>query len=221
MSSSRGKALSNSLLKKGEAINDELSRKYPYYDKTYQTAPVRDGGNPFASRRNEEDQISTQKEPSTPKHKFERSEKDEKWMAEMGVKMGDRHKEPTHLPPREDLRDYGSDEVAEELADENASDIPKSSSADIQYALAKFRVARKVARLRTLRAFIEPSNVGIYDQHLVVNLPRTKTSNIDFDSRKIAAIENEISRVLSVRTKFSHFSVSSSFDGVSLEFLLV
>lgn len=218
----------SSLLKKGEALHDELSKKYPYYDKTYQTKPTRDGGTPWASSRNEEDQMVTKEKPTVPHHESQRDAKDERWLAEMGVKKSDFHETPEFLPPREDLRDYGSDEVEKELEEENSgdfdTDMEKTSSllrSNLRHTSNKFVAAQKVASIKSLKGFVSTANIKMHDQHLVVNLPRSIVSNIDFDSRKIATIENEISKVLNVRAKYAHFTMASSFDGVALEFLLV
>ena len=221
-----GTVVVSSLLKKKQGdLNEELSRKYPYYDKIYQTAPGRDGGNPFASKRNEEDQLQTQTDPQTPDHQPSRSSKDEAWMAEMGVKQSEYHKEPKELPPREDLRDYGSEGLKKEVLDlEEDSDLDKTSALLISafnHTIDKKRAAVKIAAIKTLKAFVTPSNIKIHDQHLIVNLPRTASCNIEFNSKKLAAIENEISRALNVRAKYAHFIVASSYDGVALEFLLV
>lgn len=226
--------IKSSLLKKkkADAFNDELSRKYPYYDKDYQTKPGRDGGNPFASKRNEDDAIQTQPTPAMPEHEAVRSKKDEKWMNEMGVKTGEadlltkRDKAPEFLPPREDLKDYGSEEVDEEI--HGRSHINEDPDLRVASSLLrrafnhmenKKQASRKVAALPSLTGLVIVANVKVHDQHLIVNIPRK--ANVDFTAAKIASIEKEISQTLQVRAKYSHFSINSAFDGTSLEFLLV
>ena len=220
---------SSLLHRNADAFNDKMSRKYPYYDKTYHTKPGRDGGNPFASKRNEEDQIATQGKPQETPHEFEHSEKDEKWLKEMGVKhstprKNDLKKEPVDLPPREDLKNYGSQEADAELDKDNGNDpdLRVQSSLLVRsynHMLNKTRTAKKVAAVASLKGLT--SSVKSYDQHLIVNIPRNKTANLEFTSDKIAKMENEISKALQVRAKYSHFLVDSSYDGIALEFLLV
>jgi hypothetical protein len=220
--SAEGTVVVSSLLKKKGDLNEELTKNRTYYDKTYQTAPGRDGGNPFASKRNEEDQLQTQADPQTPDHKPLRSSEDKAWMGSMGIKQSEYHKDPDELPPREDLRNYSAEGIKKEVLEEDR-DLEKTSSlliGSFNHTVDTKRAAVKVASVKSLRAFVTPTNIKIHDQHLVVNLPRTASRDIEFDSKKLSAIENEISRALNVRAKYAHFMVSSSYDGVALEFLL-
>jgi hypothetical protein len=217
--------IQSSLLKRksADAFNDELSRKYPYYDKTYQTAPGRDGGNPFASRRNEEDALPTEASPQVAPHKFERTEKEDKWMEEMGVKKSVHHKDPDQQPPREDLRDYGSEEVEEELNKENGIDPDyRVQSALLErsynHMAHKGKSAALVVKTSSLKGIL--ASVKVHDQCLIMNIDRNKAANLEFTPSRIAKLENEISKALQVRAKYSHFLVNSGFDGVALEFLL-
>ena len=223
--------IQSSLLKRksADAFNDELSRKYPYYDKKYQTEPGRDGGNPFASKRNEEDAMPTQATPQVAPHDFEHTPKEDEWMGEMGVKhstprVNKLDQSPSVKPPREDLKNYGSEETQIELDDEcgNDPDLRVQSALLVRsfnHMVSKGKAASLVTKSSSLKGAI--ASVKVHDQHLIMNISRSKAATLEFTPSRIAKLENEISKALQVKAKYSHFLVSSSFDGVALEFLLV
>jgi hypothetical protein len=221
--------IQSSLLKRksADAFNDEMSRKYPYYDKTYQSKPGRDGGNPFASKRNEDDALPTEADPQSPPHDFERTEKEDHWMGEMGIKQSTPRvnkldQQPSNKPPREDLKNYGSEDVQDELNKENDIDPDyrvQSSllDRDFNHMEHKSKAASLVVKSSSLKDII--ASVKVNDQCLIMNVAR-KDATFEFTPSRIAKLENEISKALHVRAKYSHFMVSSAFDGVALEFLL-
>jgi len=210
--------IQSSLLKHGDAFSGEMSRERPYYDKTYQSKPGRDGGNPFASKRNEEDQVVTQPDLPDELSNKKRSPKDELWMKEMGVKTSKHHKDPEFLPPRDDLRDNGNEEVAREMEEEKNSSLLKR---EFNHQEAKKLASSKVAKIASLRGVVPASNIKTHDQHLMINIPRGTKLAVEFTSERMATMEKEISKVLHVRAKYSHFILNSAFDGIALEFLLV
>jgi hypothetical protein len=203
------------LLKKADAFNIELSQPYkPYYDKKYQTAPTRDGGNPFAGKRNEEDQMVTATDPIQPEHHEELSKKDKEWKGMMGVKSSllqraNRFRDPDSKPPRYELRNRQNQGVKTEIAKEEGTNEEKREERDPDL---------KTASLRSL-ARVDPS-FEMFDQCVKVHIPKT-AKRFELTAKKINQMENEISKALNVRAKYDNLSFSNKIDGISLEFLLV
>ena len=173
--------------------------------------------NPLTNKRNQEDQIHQAPDPVKPHPKKEPlSKKDQKWMGEMGVgiassllKSSELHAtmtEPECKPPRD--KKLKTDEKPD---DEGLSDLTP------QERLSKTTKTR-MAAIKTAIPF--NSTFDIFDQHMIVNIPKV-AKRLDLTPQKINQMENQISKALNVRAKYSHITVTPAFEGVSLEFLLV
>lgn len=83
------------------------------------------------------------------------------------------------------------------------------------------RIARKIASNRLFKQYVTASNVKVDSDSLIINLSRDKVAFTEISPGDISEMEKHISSTLKVRAKFAHVILSSGFDGVALEFLLV
>ena len=83
------------------------------------------------------------------------------------------------------------------------------------------RIATKIASNSFFKQFVSSKNVKVDQNSLIINIPRGKVTLGQFGFHTAAKMEKEISQTLRVRAKFAHLILSSGFDGISLEFLLV
>ena len=204
------------LLKHADTINELLPKFNPTVEREGMKKWTEDGG-PFGNKGNKEDKAPQAPTPLGPNTTSEHSEKDEKWMGEMGVKQSTNLDGPlsrkrkqvrnhNDKPPREDLTGGNNrvrHEMDEELERDNSDDNVK---------------ARKVGSLHCMSNLF-PS-FEFHDQHMVLHIPKS-AKKLDLTTQKINQMENQISKVLNVRAKYDHISIGPGFHGVSLEFLLV
>ena len=194
----------NPLLKRKTAVDSvltELDRAEngTVYDRDYQTK----GKNPFADKRNQDMSVPV-------KTGF------------LQTDMVDGHER--HLPPRD--KNIRSESTQKELDKEEKKDTegyllkPKSGSFDLSKDRNK-KIAHKLSSNRVIRQFAAQENIKVDDHSLIVNIPRGKFALLEVTPAHIASMERAISTSLNVRVKYAHTILSSGFDGVSLEFLMV
>lgn len=188
-----------------DALLTELSRPEngTVYDRDFQTKHQ----NPFADSRF--DAVPELEEPKTSRVDFLTDKVD--------------GKDRVIAPGAHDVK-LRSKETQNALDAEKAKDegltIPKASSFDFEYDRDR-KIARKVASNRYLRQFVTAGDVKVSDDILMVNIPRGKFTQLEFSPATMARMEREIATALHVRAKYAHTVMSSGFDGISFEFMLV
>lgn len=131
-----------------------------------------------------------------------------------------------HLPPRD--KNLRSETTKKELKAEERKDTQgyKTSltATDLNYdfqADRSGRIARKIASNSLFKQYVKAANVKVDSDSLIINIPREKVAHEEFSLGRIAEMEKQISNTLHVRAKFAHTILSSGFDGLAFEFILV
>ena len=129
-----------------------------------------------------------------------------------------------HLPPRD--KNLRSETTKTEMKNEERKDSEtyKLTATDRNYDFLSDkngRIAKKVASNRLFKQYVTAANVKVDSDSLIVNIPRGKVAHEELSLGKIAEMEKQISNTLRVRAKFAHMILSSGFDGVAIECLLV
>ena len=208
--------IQNSLLKQADTMNSLLTTFNP----TVEREGMKDweNKNPFGNKGNVEDQIAVAPTPQGPKSEPERTPKEERWVREIGMKsslLKSAEPHATYLesydkPEREDLRDRKDRETKKEDSDKFDDSLTPQERID----------KSTKSKMSSLSVFakLQPT-FEIYEQYMLVKIPKM-ARQISLSPKNINQMENQISKVLNVRAKYDHVSVSPQFDGISLEFLL-
>jgi hypothetical protein len=185
-----------------DALLTELSRPEngTIYDREYQT----EHGNPYADSRF--DAVPVKNDP--------------KQAVGLSTSLVDGHER--HRTPKD--KNLLSESTRKEMELDEISDDEgfraTASSFDFEFDRNK-RIARKVAANSMFKHIVTAANVKVDNDSLIVNIPRGKFAMAEFSLGDIAKMETELSAALHVRAKFAHTVLSSGFDGVSFEFMLV
>lgn len=178
------------------------------YDREYQT-----GGNPFANSRDEDVAVVVKNDPSkTSKIDFLTDKVD----GHDRVIAPGAHDVSVRSESTQNALD------AEQAKDDHGYGLtrPKYSSFDFEFDRDR-KIARKIASSRFLKQFVDPTNVKVGRDTLVLNIPRGKFAQLEFGPTLASRMEREITASLGIYAKYAHTVLSAGFDGVSLEFVMV
>lgn len=186
-----------------DALLTEINRPEvgTIYDRDYQTK----GKNPFADKRNQDMAVPVKEGAGF-----------------LQTDMVDGH--DRHLPPRD--KSLRSETTKKELKKEEEKDSegyllkPKTSGMDLTRDANK-KIASKLSSNSVIRQFASADMIKVDNQSLIINVPRGKFALLELTPGHIASMERAIGASLNVRAKFAHTILSSGFDGISFEFLLV
>lgn len=177
------------------------------YDREYQT-----GGNPFANSRDEDVAVVVKNDPNK--------------TSKIDLLTGQVDGHDRVIAPGAHDVSVRSESTQNALDADTKKDAegfltrPKHSSFDFEFDRNR-KVARKVASNRFLKQYVEASDIRTYNDILMVNIPRGKYAQMEFSPAIIARMEREIGTSLNVRVKYAHAVMTSGFDGISFEFMLV
>lgn len=203
-----------------------------------------DWENPFAQKRNKPDQVPVKSDPKTssvdlqtdqvdghdrilpPREKAIRSEQTTKDLKKEMKKDQDGYKSASEdeWDDQEAINDQWEPVGHPEPEPGSPWEPIRLTSAKNTFDFGQDRtgrVARKVAANPVLRQYVKTANVKVDTDTLILNIPRGKVALQQISPHDITKMEQELSKVLMVRAKFANVVLSSGFDGVSLEFMMV
>ncbi|MEI6387904.1 MAG: hypothetical protein WCQ50_14825 [Spirochaetota bacterium] len=213
-SSARKIALDAFLTELGRGSADGPANDEPgtVYDRDYQKK------NPFSNSRDEDVEVPMANDPVLASVDFQTG---------MVGEGKDRH--PRHLPPRNQNIRSKSTEQEMEAEKKKDSEGYKQSAIRLTATDTNFdfeadrsgRIARKIASNSLFKQYVTARNVKVDSDSLIINIPRGKSAHTELSLGRISEMEKHISSTLKVRAKFAHVILSSGFDGIALEFLMV
>lgn len=199
-----------------DALLTELARPGAgaTYDRKWQT-----GGNPFADSRDKDVAVPQAPDPLK--------------TSKIDLSTGEVDGQERTIAPEAHDKKILSDSTQKSMKDDreedgmllsNASHYGSLNVSDHNYDFESdqnHRIANKVASNRYFRQYVTTANVKVHDDILMLNIPRGKVAQAEFGPTEMSRMEREISAALHVRAKYAHTVISSGFDGISFEFMLV